>query len=223
MESSTDNSLNKQVMEIINNFDVEKGADLVTDGAISIIGLGNPVLATFLEVVKNTSKVVDDYKVSMLIRQFGKNLNMEQLKNRLVNYIKNDDKKAMQIVDIFRKTLLSESRIAITIMGLILGKNINNNTNMSRDDLIISKALDNATDMDLYYFYILIQSKIIKNRDKLTDEEILTCEWCVYNRIFKEHVMEWNVQEYYTITEAGEKLFSYIQKVPLSMLEEAIK
>ena len=92
MESSTDNSLNKQVMEIINNFDVEKGADLVTDGAISIIGLGNPVLATFLEVVKNTSKVVDDYKVSMLIRQFGKNLNMEQLKNRLVNYIKNDHK-----------------------------------------------------------------------------------------------------------------------------------
>ncbi|MCH4191239.1 MAG: hypothetical protein LKF52_02940 [Butyrivibrio sp.] len=67
---------------LVNNFDVEKGADLVTDGAISIIGLGNPVLATFLEVVKNTSKVVDDYKVSMLIRQFGKNLNMEQLKNQ---------------------------------------------------------------------------------------------------------------------------------------------
>lgn len=215
MESFTDNSLSKQLTEKINN--------LVTDGAISIIGLRYPVSAAFLEFFKNTSKVVDDYKVNMLIRQLGKNLNMEELKNCLVNYIKNDDKKAMQIVDIFRKALLSESRIAISIMGLILGENINKNTDMSRDDLIICKALDNATDIDLSYFYKLIQSNKTKNRDKLTDEEILTCEWCVYNRIFKEHVMEWNVQEYYTITEAGEKLFSYIQKVPLSMLEEAIK
>ena len=203
-----------QMIEIIKSDEVGKGINIVSDGAIAIVGSMDPNMAVILEIVKKSSVLVDDFKIKLLIRQLGENLNMETLKNRLANYIINDDKKAMQIVDIFRKSLLSESIIAITIMGLILGENINENKNMSMDDLIISKALENATDNDLTIFYRLIDSQKIKNEMDMTSEEILTCKWCVYNRIFQDHVMEYNVKERYTNTEVADKLFSYIQEVP---------
>ena len=100
------------------------------------------------------------------------------------------------------------------ISAIDLKNLINENKNRSMDDLIISKALENATDNDLTIFYRLIDSQKIKNEMDMTSEEILTCKWCVYNRIFQDHVMEYNVKERYTNTEVADKLFSYIQEVP---------
>ncbi len=82
-------------------------------------------------------------------------------------------------------------------MGYIISKHLKNNSDFTRDELIVCKALENANDYDLENFEKLMKNCIKKKRDggirikydstDLKDiiEYELTCDWCVYNRIFR--------------------------------------
>lgn len=178
------------------------------------VGISYPAVGAIISVIDECGKKADDYRLYYLLNALGEGLNIETLKNQLVNYIKSNDARALKVIDVFRKSLVHESIIAITLMGLLMGENVNSDKDFSHNELLVYKALDNATDYDLKVFRNLIKSKKIKNDSNLSEEEILTCRWCVQNRLFEEHLMEWNIKERYTSTKASDVLYKLMNDVP---------
>lgn len=71
---------------------------------------------------------------------------------------------------------------------------LSSNTEFAQDELIVCKALENATEFDLKNFKEIMENylKPISDGNRIvlpeelgeSNEFILTCEWAVYNRLF---------------------------------------
>lgn len=149
------------------------------------------------------------------------------------------------VVDTFRKALLNDSKIATVIMGFVLADCINNKYSNNQKQSIIYKAIDNVTDMDLINFLNIMKTCVNRKNNEVhlerlqLDEEmesnyILTCDWCVYNRIFSSlagtifdledetHEENDNYGSAYSITPIADMLYEYINRIPRYILEEYI-
>mgnify|MGYP000941091355 CR=1 FL=1 len=111
-----------------------------------------------------------------------------------------------------RLTVVSLNSFLITvkpkvcvIYGLILANHLETLTEFTHEELIVCKALENATDYDLKNFKEIMENylKPTSNGRRIVFPKdfadiaafTTTCDWCVYNRIFVSRTAEWGEME----------------------------
>ena len=78
--------------------------------------------------------------------------------NELYNYVSNPDR-AFYVSTSFRKIILSNSTIAASIIGVMLGEIKNQNREFNRTDIILLNALENISDYDIRILYEMMDNK----------------------------------------------------------------
>lgn len=89
---------------------------------------------------------------------FGWGLECWKSINELYNYVSNPDR-AFYVSTSFRKIILSNSTIAASIIGVMLGGNKNQNREFNRTDIILLNALENISDYDIRILYEMMDNK----------------------------------------------------------------
>ena len=117
--------------------------------------------------------------------------------------------------------------------GMILGKHIKENDCFSQNELIICRALVNATELDIINFKLIMENyikssssdNIISIPEDLDNYESITStrDWCLYNRIFVSNIAlkvddngSGTFYNDYHITEPAKLLMKYIPALPLN-------
>lgn len=201
----------------------------IRSGAIGVLGLINPVAGVIAGIGDNILSDYRTYKFSHLLNGLSSGLNLEARLNELYTYVTSSKDNAITVANLFTKTINAECPKVCFIYGLILADHMNNNTKFTQDELIVCKALENATEFDLNNFKEIMEKylKPISDGNRIVlPEELgksnkftLTCEWAVYNRLFTSHPTEWG-----DIEEEYEGLNTqYHESKPASVLMEYIK
>ena len=96
-------------------------------------------------------------------------------------------------------------RKVCVIYGLILANHLETLTEFTHEELIVCKALENATDYNLKNFKEIMENylKPTSNGRRIVFPKdfadiaafTTTCDWCVYNRIFVSRTAEWGEME----------------------------
>ncbi len=212
---------------------IEKGMNdvLIETGiqtAIDIAGIYFPVKGIAAKFFYNIANQYSDFKLQYLLSGLVRKENTELILNKLYGYVNDNPENAITVANLFKKVVNAECQRVCFIYGLILSEHICDDSRFSRDELIVCRALENATEYDLINFRKIME-KYLKNiedkkrivfPEKFSDKEelIVTCEWCVYNRIFGSMMTEWgdldenkgDVTPYYVMRPA-EVLIEYIR------------
>lgn len=155
-------------------------------------------------------------------------MNVEKRLNELYTYVNTSSKKAINVANLFRKTVNAECPKVCVIYGLLLANHLNGNTDFTQDELIVCKALENATDYDLNNFKDIME-KYLETKpdgievvfpDKFANliDFTTTCDWAVYNRIFVSKVNTWGdmntdgILTPYFVAEPAQVLIEYINE-----------
>lgn len=173
---------------------------IIQSGAIGVLGIVNPVTGIAAEVGKNILSEYNTFKFSLLLKGFSTGLNVESRLNELYNYVNSSQEKAINVANLFRKTINAECPKVCVIYGLILANHMGSNTEFTQDELIVCKALENATECDLKNLKEIME-KYLKsgpNGNRIVfpkgfadlDKFTTTCDWGVYNRIFVSRTAE---------------------------------
>lgn len=167
-------------------------------GIIGVLEIVNPVAGVAVGVGDNILSNYDIYKLSLLLEGLSTGLNLEMQLNELYAYVTSSQEKAINVANLFRKTVNSECPKVCVIYGLILANHIGDDTRFTQDELIVCKALENATEYDLKNFKEIMEKylKPVSNGNRIVIPEdrgefIATCDWAVYNRIFISRITEW--------------------------------
>lgn len=201
----------------------------IRSGVIGALGIVNPVAGVAAGVGDNLISEYDTYKLSLLLKGLSTGLNMEMRLNELYNYVNASREKAISVANLFRKTINAECPKVCIIYGLILANHLGSNTEFTQDELIVCKALENATECDLENFKEIMEKylKPVSSGKKIVfpegftdlDEFTTTCDWCVYNRIFISRMAEWgemgegtlDISTYYYESKPASVLMKYIK------------
>lgn len=179
---------------ILDNLNTPTGK-VVETACVSISSAVNPVVGGIMGIGSSFLSEYDNFKFDLLLKGLSSGLNTETHLNELYNYVNAGQDNAIAVANMFRKTINAESPKTCIIYGLILSDIINNKTYLSQDELMICRALENATDYDLDIFKE-IMGKYMKETEngtrtvvfpkdfELIKEYLSTCDWAVYNRIF---------------------------------------
>lgn len=175
---------------------------LVGDVSITCSGLLNPVAGAALSVGRSFFQEYSTYKLKMFLVGLSKGNNVETTINQIYSYVNSGQNKAYQMGNVMKKVILAESKRSCVIMGIMVAKYLNNNTDFTIGDLIVCRALENANDFDLVNFKHLMSEcvksqrdgrrKIIydsKDENRIIDYD-MTCAWGVSGRLFIEDVQE---------------------------------
>ena len=121
--------------------------------------------------------------------------------NELYNYVNSSPEKAIIVANLFKQTVNAECPKVCVIYGLILASHLETHTEFTHEELIVCKALENATDYDLKNFKEIMENYIkqTSNGRRIVFPKdfsdiaafTTTCDWCVYNRIFVSRMAEW--------------------------------
>lgn len=179
-----------KLIVVLNKPIVSELRDLSSE-TISVL---NPVAGVITNMANKLVTGWNTFKLNQLLKGLSYQSNTEMRINELYNYICLCDDNAISVANLLTKTVNAESPKSCLIYGLILADHLGDNRSFSQDELIVCKAIENATDYDLMRFKTIMESFIVEsgNRTKVviparTDErkEIMaTCDWCVYNRLF---------------------------------------
>ena len=190
--------------EVVKNME-NNALELSVVKDIAIIGMEcmNPMYGVSAHVGDTFLSKFDEFKLKHLLLGLNKEDNVEKRINELYRYVSSSGHKAYQVGNILKETLAAESPKACVILGIILARNIDKQTDFSREDLIVSKAVENANDFDLDNFKDLMKNCIQRQDDgkrrvvyntkdikKITEYD-MTCKWGIYNRLFTKSDMEW--------------------------------
>lgn len=204
-------------------------ANGIRSGAIGVLGILHPIAGIAAEVGNGFLSEYDDFKFSLLLKGLSSESNLEKRLNGLYNYVNASPEKAIIVANLFRKTIISECPKVCVIYGLILATHLKNNTEFTQDELIICKALENATEYDLHNFRILMEKylKSDSNGNRIVfpkdfpnlNEFTVTCDWGVYNRLFLLRSFQWEEMRDTTL----EIYTNYYEAKPASVLMNYIK
>ena len=205
----------------------------IRSGVIGALGIINPVAGTTVGVAAeagdNLLSKYDTFKFSLLLKGLSTGLNMEMRLNELYNYVTSSQEKAICVANLFRKTVNAECPKVCFVYGLILANHVGSNTDFTQDELIVCKALENATECDLKNFKEIMEKylKPAVNENRIVfpkgfanlAEFATTCDWGVYNRIFVSRMMEWgeigeetlDINTYYYEAKPASTLMKYIK------------
>lgn len=201
---------------------------MIRSGVIGTLGILNPVAGVLADVGDSFLSEYNTFKLSLLLRGLSTDSNIEIGLNKLYNYVNSSQDKAINVANLFRKTINAECPKVCVIYGLILANHMGSNTEFTQNELIVCKALENATECDLKNFKEIMEKylKKVSNGNRIvfpegfTDlaEFTTTCDWCVYNRIFISRVAEWeefedetlDISTYYYEAKPASVLMKYI-------------
>lgn len=201
----------------------------IRSGAIGVLGITNPVAGLIANEGNNLLNDYNTFKISLLLEGFSTGLDIEKRLNELYTYVKSSSEKAIIVANLFKQTVNAECPRVCVIYGLILASHMNDNTEFSYDEIIVCKALENATDYDLNNFKEIMENYLrpISNGNRIEfptgfvnlNEFETTCNWCVYNRIFISHMAGFGETE-----EGGFDMSHYYYEAkPASVLLQYIK
>lgn len=169
-------------------------AEILRSGAIGALGIENPIAGVMAGIGDNIYSNYNVFKLSRLLDGLSTGLNRETRLNELYTYVTSSQENAIAVANLFNKTINAECPKVCCIYGLILADHMNSNTEFAQDELIVCKALENATEFDLKNFKEIMENylKPISDGNRIvlpeelgeSNEFILTCEWAVYNRLF---------------------------------------
>ena len=168
------------------------------------------------------------FKLSRLMDGLVSGLNQEKWLNELYNFVNASPEKAIMVANLFKQTIHAECPKVCVIYGLILASHIQSGTKLTHDEMIVCKALENATEYDLIYFKEIMEKYLqsVSTGDRVVipkdlpekDAIMTTCDWGVYNRIFVSHIVEWgeigevtlDLDTYYYASQPATVLLRYI-------------
>lgn len=199
----------------------------IRSGAIGVVGIANPVAGVAASVGDSLLSEYNDFKFSHLLKGLSSGLNLEMRLNELYNYVTSSPEKAVNVANLFRKTVNAECPKVCIIYGLILANHVESNTEFTQDELIVCRALESATECDLINFKEIMEHYLKPTSDgnrvvfpngfANLAEFTTTCEWGVYNRIFVSHILEWetdmgddSIRTYYYEGTPASVLIKYI-------------
>ena len=197
-------------------------------GIVGTLEIVNPIAGVAGDVVNSFLGEYNLYKLNRLLDSLSKKLNVEQGINLLYTYVNSSQEKAINVANLFKQTCNAECPKVCVIYGWILAEHIDNNTNFTHNELIVCKALENATDYDLKNFKEIMDGYIQSTSDgdrivfaqdfEKADTYTTTCDWGVYNRLFctrmgivKDETIELGTC-YYT-TKSAELLLKNIKEI----------
>lgn len=176
-------------------------AKIIRSGAIGVLGSVNSLAGVVGGIGNDFLSEYNTFKLSLLLKGLSSELNTETRLNELYTYVNSSPEKAIIVANLFKQTFNVECPKVCIIYGLILANHMENNTEFTYDEMIVCKALENATDYDLINFKEIMEKylKSVSSGNKIVfpegfidmDKFITTCDWCVYNRIFISRVGEW--------------------------------
>ena len=216
--------IEKTIYKVLDNPDAKN----INSIFANLLNLINPTVGAVAQISNDFLSTYNNFKLACLLRGLASNLCIEKRLNELYNYVESSSEKAICVANLFKQTINAECPKACVIYGLILASHLNSNTNFSHEELIICKALENATDFDLNNFKEIMDKytedtlngkRVIFTNDISTSNTYtITCDWCIYNRIFVSSLFE--------VDEANEeldtKIYYYIKK-PAYILLNYIK
>lgn len=154
-------------------------------------------VSRFMNVVVSS---VNRKKLYEAWKYIAKDENIEKSINQLYNYINNEER-AFYVAECFKKIAWSNSKIAASIIGVMLGEIKTQKRDFCNDDLLLLNALEHMTDFDIRNFKELMEENCIEGDSGK--------EYFDSTQFPKE-----KMGEYYSILEFGEKyrLFSVSQE-----------
>lgn len=189
----------------------------------------NEKVESAMDIATSISNIADSWKLASALKCLAKDQNVEKSINDLYDYVTNPDR-AFYVSTCFRKIILSNSMIAASIIGVMLGEIENRKREFDRTDIILLNILENISDYDIRIFYELMSNKYISNdigreyidevkfpNEKKNDFfEILELgeKYRIFG-IFTYHSDEENffLGEQYYKKPAADKLMDYIEQV----------
>lgn len=186
--------ISRNAEELLNKF-VEKVDQLL---AVDIVNDTEciPYIGQFVQAGNTLNGAINKKKLYVALKSLSMDANVEKSINELYNYVNNEER-AFYVAECFRKIAWSNSKIAASIIGLMLGEIKSQNRDFCNDDLILLNALENMTDFDIRCYKELMEGGYIN--DDIGKKYLDTT-------LFPEDRKE----EYMNILEFGEKyrLFS---------------
>lgn len=190
------------------------------------------------QVVGGLNKIVGVYNAIQAVRMkfflegFCKGEITSEKLEKLLQYV-NSPRKAEYISDLFGKILMSKSRYATGCMGILVADMINENREVTHEDLMFVNALAQFTDFDLRNFYELFHreqdGEVLRNSFSEENGEAtsfdITVAICEQYYIIKRKEAEgyWVDQldgseppvqcDHFLITDIGRRLYEKIKEV----------
>ena len=130
-----------------------------------------------LRLLNNGRKIWSITRFKLFIKGLNLNSNEESIQ-KLINYVDNKDK-AEFIISTFEKILLSNSKLACCVMGIMLNDICNTNKNISQENLVILQALSMMNDFDIKNFTHLMSISPWGKNQKSKTIKISDIQGCV--------------------------------------------
>lgn len=203
----------------------DKIVTFLKDDSVQDVGELIPQVEDGIELITQISNIANNFKLRQAWKCISKDNDIETSINALYNYVSNQDR-AFYISDAFKKIILSNSKIASSIIAYIVGEISRKDRDFAQEDVILYNALCNMTDYDIKNF-VYIMNEIEASRvgieyidmTKCKDESILlTIGLCISNRVFLEESSIHKNGIMYTGTHVKKTkyaytLLAYIEKV----------
>lgn len=145
---------------------------IIRSGSIGVLGVVNPVAGIVGGIGNDLLSEYNTFKLGHLLNGLASGFNLERRLNELYNYVNSSPEKAIIVANLFKQTVNAECPKVCVIYGLILANHLETLTEFTHEELIVCKALENATDYDLKNF-----KEIMENYLKPTSFVSRTAEW----------------------------------------------
>lgn len=156
-----------------------------------------------LKLLNNGRKIWSITRFKFFIKGLNLNSNEESIQ-KLINYVDNKDK-AEFITNTFEKIMLSNSKLACCVMGIMLNDMCKTNKNISQENLVILQALSMMNDFDITNFTHLMSISPWGKNKKYKPVRISDIQGCVnkYNDTIQGIDLTINLLEKYGLIESN--------------------
>lgn len=201
---------------------------IIRSGTVGALGVLNPIAGIVGGIGNDFLSEYNTFKLGHLLKGLSSGLNLEMRLNELYDYVNSCPEKAIIVANLLKQTINAECPKVCVIYGLILANHLNELSEFTYEEMIVCKALENATDYDLKNFKEIMEHylKPTSNGNRIVFPQdfsdlttfTTTCDWCVYNRIFVSRMAEWgeieegvlDISTYYYTSSPASVLLNYI-------------
>ena len=140
---------------------------IIRSGSIGVLGVVNPVAGIVGGIGNDLLSEYNTFKLGHLLNGLASGFNLERRLNELYNYVNSSPEKAIIVANLFKQTVNAECPKVCVIYGLILANHLETLTEFTHEELIVCKALENATDYEG-------RTNLIEGLDFLLDQQAYT-------------------------------------------------
>ena len=216
-----------EILSVLRNTMDKTIPQIIRSGSVDALGVVNPLLGVAAGMANNFHEKINEIKLALLLKGLSRGLDMEKGLNQLYNYVTSSPDRAFTVANLFRHTINADCPKVCIIYGLILSNHQGNNTDFTNDELIVCKAIENATDCDLNNFKEIMGKYIEQGSSesivsfphdlKQSAEYMVTCNWATYNRLFISQTGRVEngtliLKPYFVVDKPAKVLLNYIEE-----------